>query len=175
MDVRKITLSPNIAHQLSTSHRLLLWMQNNERHCKGTNIAQLARTAAMHLDHANFQTLRTTLNTMVNNQVLHRKGGKRKADFTINYMHKDIPSDVLEKAPLDTQKRVKQALVSMQEGQYLSDDGCIVTPGPEEPKEQPNEATPASQQDTPVEQVIKAPLTVTKDGLTININLTIKL
>lgn len=181
MDAR-ITLSPKTRCQISTEHKILQWMIENENRLTNTNITQLARSMVLSgpTQGCQIQTLRVYINRMVDKQLIYRHGGKRRAQFRINYLHKDVPPDIIDRAPKSVQLEVKRTIKGVTEGKYLDDVGCIVTPPkPEAPKEE-DQSTPAEEvSDTPTETntELAVPVKVTKDGktlnITININLTI--
>lgn len=184
MYVSKLTLKPETAHQESTQTKILKWMQEHPNALNSTNSAQLART--MRISGVTTGTARQVVQKMVNNQVLERFGGKRRARYHINYLHKDIPADILASAPLEEQLRVKQTLGRLKPGQYLDDIGCTITPAPkntgvqtplspEEPTEEPKQVA-EEEADTPTAtKEIAVPVKVEQDGSSINItiNLTI--
>ena len=184
MYVSKLTLKPETAHQESTQTKILKWMQEHPNALNSTNSAQLART--MRISGVTTGTARQVVQKMVNNQILERFGGKRRARYHINYLHKDIPADILASAPLEEQLRAKQTLGRLKPGQYLDDIGCIITPAPqntgaqtplspEEPTEEPKQVA-EEEADTPTAtKEIAVPVKVEQDGSSINItiNLTI--
>lgn len=180
MDAR-LTLSSKTRKQISTIHQMLLWMQKNERHLKNTNIKGIVTAMSLSGDLEGYKSsyLAERINYMINHQMLYRYGGKRRATFRINYLHVNIPPDVLENAPKDVQLEVKRTIGGMKEGQYLDDVGCVVTPAAEKPKEE-TEAKPAKEESTtPVEtpQEILVPIEAKQDGKTLKltINITLKL
>lgn len=175
-----ITLSPEIRKQTSTVHKMLLWMQKNDGQLRNTNIKKLASTMVLsgEMSGHKLSSLCERMNYMLNNQMVYRYGGKRRATFRINYLHKDIPPDVIDGAPKSVQLDVKRTLAGVNEGQYLDDVGCIVTPAPEAPKELKSTDKPASEAPaTPAEtnQEIAVPVKVERDGRSINITVTINL
>lgn len=176
-----ITLSPETRKQTSTIHKMLVWMQNHEGQLNNTNIKHIARTMVLSDEMSGHKesSLCERMNYMLNNQMVYRYGGKRRANFRINYLHKDIPPDVLDGAPKSVQLDVKRTLKGISEGQYLDDVGCIVTPAkPEEPKEVESTDTPVSEAPAkPAEtnQEIAVPVKVERDGRSINITVTINL
>jgi hypothetical protein len=155
-------------------------MQEHPNALNSTNSTQLART--MRISGVTTGTARQVVQKMVNNQVLERFGSKRRARYHINYLHKDIPADILASAPLEEQLRVKQTLGRLKPGQYLDDIGCTITPAPLSPEKTPEEPTEEPKQvaeeeaDTPTAtKEIAVPVKVEQDGSSINItiNLTI--
>ena len=173
-----ITLSPETRRQTSTIHKMLKWMQAHDRALSNTNIKQMSNTMAVELSGHKASSLAERMNYMINHQMVYRFGGKRRANFRINYLHKDIPPDVIDSAPASVQADVKRALAGIQEGQYLDDVGCKVTPAPKGPKEVNTEATPAKEEsDTPTETTdeIAVPVKVKRDGDTLNITININL
>ena len=182
MDAR-ITLSPKVARQRSTYSKILDWMQKNPRALNNTNAKQLANT--MRLEGYKTKSIQLYIQRMVNNQMLQKYGGKKRATYRINYLHKDIPPEVLESAPLEERLSVKRQIGGMKQGQYLDDDGCIVTPpsskdegtAPEEQKSQEDQDTPVEAESDKSTDSFEAnvPVKVTTDGKNLNITININL
>lgn len=156
-------------------------MQEHPRALNNTNAKVLANS--MSIEGVKPRSTQQYIHRMVNNQMLHKCGNKKRATYRINYLHKDIPPEVLEAAPLEERMAVKRQLGSMKSGQYLDDDGCIVTPmpdfTPEGQKSQEDQSTPAEAVEATPAETIEAnvPVKVKTDGsnLNITINLNIKL
>lgn len=178
MDAR-ITLSPRVAKQRSTYSHILSWMQEHTRALDNTNAKVLANS--MSIEGVKPKSIQQYIQRMVNNQMLHKYGGKKRASYRINYLHKDIPPEVLESAPLAEKLSVKRQIGNMKSGQYLDDDGCIVTPmpdfTPEEQKSQEDQSTPAEAVEAKPAETIEAnvPLTVSSDGKNLNITINLNL
>lgn len=177
MNASRITLSHDVAHQRSGYSKILSWMQEHPKQLRNTNAKRLAE--AMTLDGYKTKSIQLYIQRMVNNQMLHKYGGHKRATYCINYLHKDIPREVLKEAPLEERLAVKRQLGSMNQGQYLDDEGCIITPAPEAPKNDKDQSTPAEEVEAKSAETneVKVPMTVKRDGNTLNIsiNLTIKL
>lgn len=123
MDAR-VRLTPETANQKSTKTKILEWMAQNPLRCRNTNAAVLARYFTETIP---FNSARTEINNMVAKQMLHRDGGRRKATFTINYLHPQMPKSVLEAAPKETQERIKDTLSKIDASKHIDENGCIVS------------------------------------------------
>lgn len=147
----RVTFRPETLHQTGTAGQLLLWLQEEPKRGRNTNITMMARTFCM--NHG-VQTLtaKAMLQKMVNTQMLSRYGTKKRSNFFINYFHKDIPGYVLEKAPAEDRERVANLRQGLKGNQHIEDNGVVVTEAPkkEEKKEETtitaNETTQSSNQ-----------------------------
>ena len=131
---------------------------------------------------------------MVGCQMINRYGNNRRANFTINYMHRDVPGYVLEKMPEEA-RRARANLeyeLSKTKDQHLDDVGCVVTK-PEKCVEQEPEEPEAKLVESPYDEmreyaataerveepVVPTQMSVSKENgevkisLTLNINLNI--
>lgn len=111
----------------SAKARVLRWMQNNPnatRHKLGTEIAKEVGATCNYGD----GTLQLALGKLVKSGIVYRTRADRGYDYRINYWHKEIPSFILDNAPLELQKKMKEKLNKMGDNQYLDDEGCITTP-----------------------------------------------
>lgn len=106
---------------------VLKWMQGNPNACKHKLGTEIARAAG---ESCNFGdvTLQLALSSLIKRGVVYRSDADRGFDYRINYWHKDIPAFILDNAPVDIQKKMKEKLNKMTEDQYLDDEGCITTP-----------------------------------------------
>lgn len=166
MEVSKLTLSPKVKKQSSTQTQILKWMQEHPKRCKHTNISQLAREIPIvGLDAL---SRRTTIRNMVDNQMLTRFGGKRDAQFLINYLHKNIPQEVFENAPQEEQKLFKQTLEGIKRGKTLSPEGVLITKT--ETKKEKNEHLQKEIKIEDKNKDIKISIDITNGKINININ-----
>ena len=100
MDAR-IILSRKTRNQKSQKGMILEFMQSHPKLCRNTNIRNMAKAMLLDKD-LNIGTqmaIETTTRKMVESQMINRFGGKRRANFFINYLHKDIPPYILENMP----------------------------------------------------------------------------
>lgn len=76
-------------------------------------------------------TIEQTFYRMVRNNVIYRDKDPRGffSDYRINYWHKDIPTDILANAPVEVKRSMAKTIDDMKPGQYMDDEGCVVTPG----------------------------------------------
>ena len=179
---------------------ILKWMQLNPKALKHRFGAEIAREVSETCDFGE-NTLQLAFSRMCKKGVIYRTDAERGSDYRINYWHKDIPQFILDEAPLEVQKLMKEKLNKMTDDQYLDDEGCITTPNAVEKTEDPfsegvetisthvtaelgtfenpikSEKDPWEEE--PKEETTTLPLhiTKTKDGKTTNvtINLTINL
>ena len=193
LEATRLTLSDDTMHQRSTVGKILVWMQEHPNLCKNTNAAAMAKTMNS-AGVGRFDSLRQVVQRMVNNQILYRYGNKKRSNFHINYMHKDIPPYVLENAPESDRKFREIAEGGLKDGQYIDDVGCVVTKNkkahepkeevtkkpeqkPEGEKEEKSEERP--ELDEIVEHFTAVPVMVRKDksngsmniSITLNLNL----
>lgn len=172
----------------SAKVRVLRWMQNNPnatRHKLGTEIAKEVGATCNYGD----GTLQLALGKLVKSGIVYRTRADRGYDYRINYWHKEIPKVILDNAPLEIQKKMKEKLSKMTDDQYLDDEGCITTPNAVEKTEDPfseNVVTAPyepgtfehpieSEKDPWEEDTATVPLKITKsdDGKQITVNLSL--
>ena len=168
MEISKLTISPQIAKQNSTQTQILKWMQEHPKRCKHTNISQLAREIPV--TGVNALSRRTTIKNMVNNQMLTRFGGKRDAQFLINYLHKNIPQEVFENAPPEEQKLFKQTLEGIKRGKTLSTEGVLVTKTEKKKETKENEHLQKEIKIEDTNKHIEISIDITDGKINININ-----
>lgn len=186
----RVKFSQSVLKQTGTVGKILQFIQNNPNSARNTNVTLLAKTMSLG-GVGKENTLNQVINKMLNNQMLTRWGGKRHANFRINYFQPDIPGYILEKAPEEERKRVERMKAEMTPNQYISKDGCIVTPGtkkveeestiiePEKPnlpelkEDKPEEETLKSSSDASEENTTSVPVVIrdTERGLSISITL----
>ena len=170
----KVKLSKKTAKQVSRTSGMLMWLQDNPKRMRNTNCAQIARD--MGNTFGNFAVTQHHLVHMVQNQILHRNGTKKRSDFSINYLHKDVLPFVRERASKEDKKIIRDALaMAKAKDCTLSSDGCVTKTLPKKPKtikvKGKSVATPV-----PVTRV-NNPIKVrrTPNGVSVSINLTINL
>ena len=173
----KIKLSHDIAHQKSTKGAVLEWMQENPQLCKNTNATAIAKALVNSkgvLRGTTAVAVRQAICSMVNNQMITRFGNKRRANFYINYLHKDIPPYVLENAPKEERERRKAIEEGLDINQRLDDAGCIVTepqPDDAETQEVETKEDKSSELDDIIEKVIKPFIAQKETTVVINLNI----
>ena len=184
MDAR-VRLTPETANQKSTKTKILEWMAQNPLRCRNTNAAVLARYFTETIP---FNSARTEINNMVAKQMLHKDGGRRKATFTINYLHPQMPKSVLEVAPKETQERIKDTLSKIDASKHIDENGCIVSESTKQSNTiiRPTQAKKVEAKqiketnvssDMSEEKPVAEPITIKSnaDGLSISITLNINL
>lgn len=125
MEVSSFKLSDDLAHQTSTKTKILQWMQDNPALCKNTNASKLSRF--IHIKGVKPETVHQEIHKMVNNQMLIRYGTKFSSRFIINYLHKDLPKEILDRAPNTEKDYVKRTNDYLKSNQTLTPEGCILT------------------------------------------------
>ncbi len=163
----------------SAKVRVLRWMQNNPnatRHKLGTEIAKEVGATCNYGD----GTLQLALGKLVKSGIVYRTRADRGYDYRINYWHKEIPKVILDNAPLELQKKMKEKLNKMGDNQYLDDEGCITTPNSVSITADPfneDKTAPATESEDTTTQDVTIPLNIKKDGkqISVTLNLTINL
>ena len=184
--------------QKGSAGKILLWLQDNEPRCRNTNIAVLAKSIEMGAIGVNLYTAKSMLQKMINNQMLHRYGGRKRSNFFINYYHKDIPGYILERAPAEVKERVERMNAELKPNQHVSVEGCVITESevaeeekedtPTQPEleveEETTDSNPVEEEETPnvssdmsEENTTSAPITIreTERGLSISITLNLNI
>ena len=190
------------------SYTILKWMQENEGtpalkrttgHIIAGKICELDDVTNGEL------TIEQTFSKMVKCSVIYRDQYDKSvfSDYRINYWHRSIPADILANAPVEVKRAMAKTIDDMQPGQYMDDEGAVVTPNAVEKCEDPFnedgefEETDLSKHATeiadlyavtvadtspqfeeePTTQKVSVPVEVKKDGKTmsITVNLTINL
>lgn len=181
------------------AHTILKWMQEREgtpalKKTTGHIIAE--KISELDGVESGVITIEQVLSKMVKLSVIYRDKYPKSiySDYRINYWHKSIPKDILANAPVEEKRSMAKTIDDMKPGQYMDDEGCIVTPGKVETNEDPfnegatifpseeevqeicNEAVKPLDEE-PVKQEVTVPVEVKKDGKTmsITVNLTINL
>lgn len=162
MEVSRLTLSDELKHQTATQTNILLWIQEHPRQCKNTNITKMAREMRSVTGSAN--TKKAIIRRMVDNQIITRFGTKFNSRFLINYMHRDIPQEVLENAPEEEKEHIRKIKKGLKHNQTLSPEGCVIT----KPNKQPEQTKETNMQTQSQPQVQTK---VDKNKLTITINI----
>lgn len=106
--VSRFTMSPELQKQEAYSTKCLRWMQDNPEQCKNTTYARMGRTIALSgTTDQKERNIVMTLQNMASRGMITYNGaarGRRKT-FFINYLHKNIPKEIIERAP---KKDIKQ-------------------------------------------------------------------
>lgn len=168
-------------------------MQENPNLLRNTNATALAKAIELSTD-ISFFNAHVTLCKMVNSQMVNRFGTQKRANFYINYYHKDIPGYVLDEAPKEERQRVEIIKKGVKKNQHIDEVGCVVTEAPKEEKkeeititaneetkqdnvEEPKEETKEVSSDASEENTTSVPVEIkdTERGLSISINLNINI
>lgn len=127
MEVSRLRFKADTLTQKGSAGKVLLWLQDNEPRCRNTNIAVLAKSIELDEIGINLYTAKSMLQKMINNQMLHRYGGRKRSNFVINYYHKDIPGYILDRAPAEVRERVERMNTELKPNQHISVEGCVIT------------------------------------------------
>lgn len=103
MEVSKLTISKELAHQESHTTKILRWMQQHPNAMYDTNITAMSQQVT---GFSTATSIAQTIERMLKKGFIDRTGGKRRADFYINYYHPQIPPEILKNAP----EEVKEAI-----------------------------------------------------------------
>lgn len=124
------------------SYKILQWMQEHEgtnalKNTTGHIIAE--KIAALPEIENGELTIEQTFSKMVKSNIVYRDRYDKSiySDFRINYWHKSIPQEILANAPAEVKRAMAKTIDSMQENQYMDDEGCVVTPNSVEKSEDP--------------------------------------
>lgn len=124
------------------SYKILKWMQEHEgtQTLKKTTNHNIADKICALPDVANGVTsIEQAMSKMIRNKVIYRDKYPHGvcADFRINYWHKSIPADILANAPVEVKRAMAKTIDDMKPGQYMDNEGCVVTPAYAEENEDP--------------------------------------
>ena len=194
----RLRFKPETLHQTGSAGKVLLWMQTHPAQCRNTNNTVLAKSMELGGAGINMYNGKLILQKMINNQMIHRHGGRKRSDFAINYFHKDIPGYILENAPDDIKERVERMNSELKPNQHIRVEGCVVTE-PEKEAQEPEvdtttepelevqetvESNPTSEEETlksssdaSEENTTSTPITIreTERGLSISITLNLNI
>lgn len=175
MFVSKLDISDKLSNQKSLKGRVLEWMIDHPKSCTDTNAKLLGKTMVLSGLEATAQSAQQTIQSMVRNQMIWRYGNNRRARFVINFMHKDIPGYVLDKAPEDERTARVNAENNLKKGQHLDDVGCVVTQSKAAEPTDNAEEEEESQEETVVPIIVmkKRNGNSTSVSITLNVNLNI--
>lgn len=166
-------ISKDLLSQKSTKGLELEWMQEHPNQCRNTNISVMSKAMANDIG-GSVSNLRGRMQEMVNSQMITRFGNKKRSNFFINYLHKDIPPYVLEKAPQEDRDARKMLEAGIKEGQTVDDVGCVVTDMNKElKKEDDSEEYP--ELDEIIEHISTEPVVVRQNKQTGSVNISITL
>lgn len=167
MEVRKVTFLKSTLNQTGTIGKLLMWMQDNPKQTRNTNLKQMARTYCM-THYGNSDSIAQSLQRMLNNQMITRTNGKRRSQFFINYFHPQMPGYIKQRAPKEDKERIERIkAMAMQQNQYVDDIGCVVTEPEKEAQEPEVDTTPepTPEPDLKVQETVESNPTVEEETL----------
>lgn len=102
MDARVI-LKPETAHQESLTTKILRWMQQHPNAMFDTNITAMSQQIT---GFSTATSIAQTIERMLRKGFIDRSGGKRRADFYINYYHPQLPPVIMENAPEEVKETI---------------------------------------------------------------------
>ena len=167
-DIARFKISPKTTeYQPSIRHEVLKWMQQHPEDCQKTTYAELANTIIIPNSGISTKSIKTAIAGMAHHNMIgyHGRQHSKKKNIYINYLHPNIPKDLLESAPKPELKKVekKTKIVDEKKTEIVKPDNHGEGKKPEQPEPQPTN--------------IEVPLDgeVLKQGfsLTLNINFTI--
>ena len=192
----RIDLSKPTRQQKSCKRVIIEWMQQHPDACRSTSAPHMARAMA---EGSGFtlSTIRQTIPKMVSENLLYRRGSRRRGSYHINYLHKDIINiqEIQANRSEEDTKMVEMTMAKLNEYKqkgvkaHLDTEGAVVTKL-NASAENKTVARPVvahsdkvmhipvvSKTDTKEEAQVVAPVTITKDknGINLSINLTINL
>lgn len=116
------------------AYTILKWMQEKEgtpalKKTTGHVIAE--KISELDGVESGVITIEQVLSKMVKLNVIYRDKYPKSiySDYRINYWHKSIPKDILANAPVEEKRSMAKTIDDMKPGQYMDDEGCVVTPG----------------------------------------------
>lgn len=157
----------------SATHKLIEYIITHPNRCKRTCATVICREIEQQDDAASLMNLQQSMTMLIKSGLVHvDSGGLHDNDYTLNYDHKLFPKDLLEKYAGVIRSIRAERESELEPGQYLDDEGAIVTPA----KQVAKEVEPIVEEE-PVTQEIAIPVKVEKDGkqlnITINVNLSL--
>lgn len=192
----RIDLSKPTRQQKSCKRAIIEWMQQHPNFCKATSAPHIARAMA---EGSGFtvSTITQTIPKMVAENLLYRRGSRRRGSYHINYLHKDIINiqEIQANRSEEDTKMVEMTMAKLNEYKqkgvkaHLDTEGAVVTKlnasAEDKAVAKPIVAHSnkvvhipvVSKTDTKEEAEVTAPVTITKDknGINLSINLTINL
>ena len=163
----RIKFRPETLHQISTTGKILQFIQKHPNAARNTNCTMLAKRMNL-AGEGNESTLFNNITKMVRNQMLFRENSKHHTRFSINYLHKDLPAYILAGAPEETKELVKNTI---EQGKALSEK----IENHKKTRRIPVKKTVNKPVAIPVRHTSPIEIKRTQDGITITINLTLNL
>lgn len=135
------------------SYKILKWMQEHEgtQTLKKTTSHNIADKICALPDVTNgITSIEQAMSKMIRNKVIYRDKYPHGicADFRINYWHKSIPESILANAPAEVKRAMVKTIDDMKPGQYMDNEGCVVTPAYVEKDEDPFNEDSVTVEDT---------------------------
>lgn len=179
MIASNIKFNKETLHQQGTVGQILLYIQDNPKFARDTNITQLSIMLSRYYG-KKVDNLKAMLYKMVNSQLLLTQGGKHRRTFYINYWHKDIPGYILERVPEDVKIKVQKMKESLDQEHYINDEGCLVNTTNSKPVVNHDEEGIIVTESKEIEDIKETKLpkievNKTPEGITISITLNINL
>lgn len=145
--VSRFEVSPQLRQQESYMTTVLKWMQDHPEQTKRTTMSRMART--MKLGNVTPQTevrIRQTLHNLSTRGLITYSGGhgRAKKSFFINYLHKNMPKEILERAPKEDIRRHEE-LAGIKLLDDKKEDEVALLPISEEQNANPLEEKPLAE------------------------------
>lgn len=178
----RLVLTPETKRQISTKGKLLLYLQKHPNMMKNTNLTVMAGRIRLADDSDSLKlnaknSLRQALWEMEHKTLLIRHGSRNRANFHINYFSPSLPGYVLDEAPEETQKRVKEWWKQAEStADAVEEDGTIVQlSNTQTPSVVDVQTKPIKDDNTNSEQIVKDILVDGKSGANFSITFNIRI
>lgn len=100
MEVSKLTLSDELAHQTDVKTAVLMWLKDHPKAAYNTSCMKLAHTIGLSRDfkaHATTGSIDQSIRRLIKMGLIMRHNiNLRRADFLVNYGHPDMPAFINE-------------------------------------------------------------------------------
>lgn len=144
----RVKFNKDTLSQTGSIGKLLMWMQDNPKHTRNTNLSQMAKTFCT-TNRGKTDVVAMTLKRMLNNELITRCNGIRRATFFINYYSPQIPGYIIDRAPKKDKERIERIKkLADANNKYVDGTGCVVT----KKEDKPEEVTTESQSDLKIEE-----------------------
>lgn len=119
MEVSKLTLSNELAHQTDLKTAILVWLKEHEKAGYNTNCMKLAHTIGISKDfkaHATTGSIDQSIRRLIKMGLIMRHNiNLRRADFMVNYGHPDMPAFINEGVIKEVKEKPARPLMSPNE------------------------------------------------------------
>ena len=109
-DIARFKISPKTTeYQPSIRHEVLKWMQEHPGDCQKTTYAKLANTIIIPNSGISTKSIKSAIAGMSHHNMIgyHGRQHSKRKNIYINYLHPNIPKDLLESAPKPELKKLE--------------------------------------------------------------------